>query len=48
MDACFRLKRRHAGSWDTDPPMCDGGSYFVESVPYREYCKEMEDQDEVA
>lgn len=48
IDACFRLKRRHAGSWATDPPMCDGGSYFVESGPYREYCEKMQDQDEVS
>ncbi|KAE9405463.1 hypothetical protein BT96DRAFT_934947 [Gymnopus androsaceus JB14] len=47
IDACFPLKRRHAGSWSTDPPMCDGGSYFVESGLYREYCKKMQDQDEI-
>lgn len=48
IDACFRLKRKTAGSWETDPPMCDGGSYFVESGPYREYCKKMKDQKEVS
>ncbi|KAE9384048.1 hypothetical protein BT96DRAFT_842855 [Gymnopus androsaceus JB14] len=47
IDACFRLKRRHAGSWKTNPPMCDGGSYFVESGPYWEYCEKMQDQDEI-
>ncbi|KAE9402095.1 hypothetical protein BT96DRAFT_816969, partial [Gymnopus androsaceus JB14] len=42
-----RLKRRNAGTWETDPPLCDGGSYFVESDPYRDYCAKMKDQDEI-
>ncbi|KAE9398405.1 hypothetical protein BT96DRAFT_957616 [Gymnopus androsaceus JB14] len=36
---CRKLEHR--------PPMCDGGSYFVESGPYREYCEKMQDQDEI-
>lgn len=47
VDACFRLKRKEGGSWETDPPMCDGASYFTESPPYRAHCNEMKDQDEV-
>ncbi|KAE9386221.1 hypothetical protein BT96DRAFT_793053, partial [Gymnopus androsaceus JB14] len=47
IDACFRLKRRNAGTWETDPPLCNGGSYFVESGPYREYYAKMKDQAEI-
>lgn len=48
IDACFRLKSREISSWAVDPPLGDVCSYFVESGPYRKYCKKMKDQEEVS
>ncbi|KAJ3721281.1 hypothetical protein C8R42DRAFT_582431 [Lentinula raphanica] len=47
IDACFRLKNRQISSWTVDPPLGDGWSYFVESEAYREFCKQMQDQNEM-
>ncbi|KAJ3968607.1 hypothetical protein EV361DRAFT_972718 [Lentinula raphanica] len=47
IDACFRLKNRQISSWTVDPPLGDGWGYFVESVPYREFYMQMEDQNEM-
>ncbi|KAJ3749798.1 hypothetical protein EV360DRAFT_56774, partial [Lentinula raphanica] len=47
IDACFRLKNRQISSWIVDPPLGDGWGYFVESVPYRDFCKQMQDQNEM-
>ncbi|KIK49691.1 hypothetical protein GYMLUDRAFT_117283, partial [Collybiopsis luxurians FD-317 M1] len=47
IDACFQLKCRTVGTWETDPPLCDGGSYFVESGPYCQYCNTVKDQKEI-
>ncbi|KAJ3737872.1 hypothetical protein EV360DRAFT_77346, partial [Lentinula raphanica] len=46
IDACFRLKNRQISSWTADPPLGDGWGYFVESGPYREFYKQMEEQNE--
>ncbi|KAJ3821460.1 hypothetical protein F5880DRAFT_1614672 [Lentinula raphanica] len=47
IDACFRLKNRQISSWAVDPPLGNGWGYFVESVPYREFCKQMQEQKEM-
>ncbi|KAJ3833337.1 hypothetical protein F5878DRAFT_646023 [Lentinula raphanica] len=47
IDACFCLKNRQISLWTVDPPLGDGWSYFVESEAYREFCKQMQDQNEM-
>ncbi|KAL1714108.1 hypothetical protein EV715DRAFT_295467 [Schizophyllum commune] len=48
LDACFRLKRRKISTRERDPSLADGGAYMVESAPFEEYLKNVEDQTDVS
>ncbi|KAJ3717362.1 hypothetical protein C8R42DRAFT_724265 [Lentinula raphanica] len=48
IDACFRLKRRLVSSEARDPALDVGGSYFTEDAVFREYLREVTDQNEMS
>ncbi|KAJ3765551.1 hypothetical protein FB446DRAFT_709371 [Lentinula raphanica] len=48
IDACFRLKRRLVSSEARDPDLDVGGSYFTEDSQFREYLREVTDQQEMS
>ncbi|KAJ3764973.1 hypothetical protein FB446DRAFT_655900, partial [Lentinula raphanica] len=48
IDACFRLKRRLVSSEARDPDLDVGGSYFTEDGVFREYLREVTDQQEMS
>lgn len=47
VDACFRLKRKDVSSWELDPSLQDGQSYFVSAKPYAAWCETLKDQTDV-
>ncbi|KAJ3833633.1 hypothetical protein F5878DRAFT_665489 [Lentinula raphanica] len=48
IDACFRLKRRLVSSEARDPDLDVGGSYFTEDAVFRDYLREVTDQNEMS
>lgn len=48
IDACFRLKRKDISSWELDPSLQDGQSYFVSAKPYAAWCETLKDQTDVS
>ncbi|EEB95251.1 hypothetical protein MPER_05808 [Moniliophthora perniciosa FA553] len=48
VDACFRLKRRHVPSEESDPGLWTGLAYYVPQPQYQKFVKQLTEQKEVS